>query len=169
VASRSAERARSFAEETSVAGKLVVEPMPSVEDAVRGADIVVLATDSAEPVIRREWIAAGTHINAVGASLPTRREVDSATLVAARLFVDRRESTVNEAGDYLIPLAEGVIGPGHIQAEIGELVTGASPGRESRDEITLFKSLGLAVEDLAAAAVVCDRAGASGVGTWVDC
>jgi ornithine cyclodeaminase/alanine dehydrogenase-like protein (mu-crystallin family) len=169
VASRSAERARSFAEEASVAGKLVVEPMPSVEDAVRGADIVVLATDSAEPVIRREWIAAGTHINAVGASLPTRREVDSATLVAARLFVDRRESTVNEAGDYLIPLAEGVIGPGHIQAEIGELVTGASPGRESRDEITLFKSLGLAVEDLAAAAVVCDRAGASGVGTWVDC
>jgi alanine dehydrogenase len=89
-------------------------------------------------------------------------------MAASRLFVDRRESTTSEAGDYLIPLAEGVIGQGHIQAELGEILTGARAGRRSRDEITLFKSLGLAVEDLAAAAVVCDRAGASGVGTWVE-
>jgi ornithine cyclodeaminase len=168
VASRSAERARRFAEEMSGAGKIVVEPLASVEDAVRDADIVVLATDSAEPVVKREWISAGAHVNAVGASLPTRREVDSATMAASRLFVDRRESTTNEAGDYLIPLSEGAIGPDHIQAELGEVLAGARPGRNSRDEITLFKSLGLAVEDLAAAAVVCERAGASGVGTWVE-
>jgi ornithine cyclodeaminase/alanine dehydrogenase-like protein (mu-crystallin family) len=169
VASRSAERARRFAAEMSVAGRLVVEPMPSVEEAVRGADLVVLATDSAEPVIQREWISAGAHLNAVGASLPTRREVDSATMASSRLFVDRRESTTSEAGDYLIPLAEGIIGPDHIQAELGEVLTGVRPGRQSRAEITLFKSLGLAVEDLAAAAAVCERASASGVGTWVDC
>jgi ornithine cyclodeaminase/alanine dehydrogenase-like protein (mu-crystallin family) len=89
-------------------------------------------------------------------------------MAASRLFVDRRESTTNEAGDYLIPLAEGAIGPDHIQGELGEVLTGARTGRKSRDEITLFKSLGLAVEDLAAAAVVCERAGASGVGTWVE-
>jgi ornithine cyclodeaminase/alanine dehydrogenase-like protein (mu-crystallin family) len=168
VASRSAERARRFAEEMSATGKILVEPMPSVEAAVRGADLVVLATDSAEPVAKREWISAGAHVNAVGASLPTCREVDSATMAAARLFVDRRESTTHEAGDYLIPLAEGVIRPDHIQGELGEVLTGARPGRKSRDEITLFKSLGLAVEDLGAAAAVCERAEASGVGTWVD-
>jgi len=168
VASRSAERARRFAEEIKASGKVLVEPMATVEDAVRGADLVVLATDSAEPVVKREWLSTGTHLNVVGASLPTSREVDSATMAASRLFVDRRESTTNEAGDYLIPLAEGAIGPDHIQGELGEVLTGARTGRKSRDEITLFKSLGLAVEDLAAAAVVCERAGASGVGTWVE-
>ncbi len=168
VASRSAERARRFAEEMSGPGKIRVEAMPRVEDAVRGADLVVLATDSAEPVIEREWISAGAHVNAVGASLPNCREVDSATMAGSRLFVDRRESTLNEAGDYLIPLAEGVLGPDHIQGELGEVLIGARPGRQSGDEITLFKSLGLAVEDLAAAAVVCERALASGVGALVD-
>jgi ornithine cyclodeaminase len=152
----------------SGAGKIVVEPMPSVEDAVRGADIVVLATDSKEPVVKRGWISAGAHLNAVGASLPTSRELDSATMVAGRLFVDRRESTLTEAGDYLIPLAEGVIGPDHIQGELGEVLSETRPGRKSRDEITIFKSLGLAIEDLAAAAAVCERALASGVGTSVE-
>jgi ornithine cyclodeaminase/alanine dehydrogenase-like protein (mu-crystallin family) len=168
VASRSPERARRFAEEMSASGKVLVEAMPSVEEAVRGADLVVLATDSAEPVVKREWISNGAHLNVVGASLPASREVDSATMVASRLFVDRRESTANEAGDYLIPLAEGAIGPDHIQGELGEVLTGVRTGRKSRDEITLFKSLGLAVEDLAAAAVVSERAFASGVGTWVE-
>jgi ornithine cyclodeaminase len=168
VASRSPERARRFAEEMSASGKVLVEAMPSVEEAVRGADLVVVATDSAQPVVKREWISNGAHLNVVGASLPASREVDSATMAASRLFVDRRESTANEAGDYLIPLAEGVIGPDHIQGELGEVLTGSRTGRKSRDEITLFKSLGLAVEDLAAAAVVSDRAFSSGVGTWVE-
>jgi ornithine cyclodeaminase/alanine dehydrogenase-like protein (mu-crystallin family) len=168
VASRDPEHARRFAKEMSGRGRTAVEAMASVEDAVRGADLVVLVTDSAEPVLRREWLSAGAHVNAVGASLPDRREVDSATMAASRLFVDRRESTWNEAGDYLIPLAEGVIRPDHIQGELGEVLTGARPGRASSEEITLFKSLGLAVEDLAAAAAACERALSSGVGARVE-
>jgi ornithine cyclodeaminase len=94
----------------------------SVEEAVRGADIVVTATSSKEPVIRREWISPGAHINAVGSSIASARELDGATVAAASLFVDRRESTVNESGDYLFALREGAIsGPEHIRAEIGEL------------------------------------------------
>jgi ornithine cyclodeaminase len=98
----------------------------------------------------------------------TARELDSATVGAASLFVDRRESTVNESGDYLFALREGAIEENHIRGEIGELLTGNKPGRTSDTEITLFKSLGLAIEDLAAAAWVYDKARASGRGTWVD-
>jgi ornithine cyclodeaminase len=104
----------------------------------------------------------------VGSSIPTTREVDSATMAAARLFVDRRESTLNEAGDYLFAMREGAIGPEHLRAEIGELLIGASPGRTAPEEITLFKSLGLAVEDLAAAEYVYRQAQAQQVGTWVE-
>ena len=139
----------------------------SVEDAVRGADIIVTATSSKEPVIRREWIAPGAHINAVGSSVATAREIDSATMAAATLFVDRRESTVNESGDYLMALREGAIKP-EIRAEIGEILIGAAKGRTSREEITLFKSLGIAIEDLASAQFLFDKAKAAGAGTWVD-
>lgn len=122
----------------------------TAEEAVRGADIIVTATSSREPVIKREWISAGAHINAVGSSVPFARELDSATMAAASLFVDRRESTVNESGDYLFALKEGAIaGPQHIRAEIGDILIGKAKGRTSRDEVTLFKSLGLAIEDLA--------------------
>ena len=122
----------------------------SAEEAVRGADIIVTATSSREPVIRREWISPGAHINAVGSSVAVARELDGATVAASSMFVDRRESTVNESGDYLFALREGAIaGPQHIRAELGEILTGKAQGRTSRDEITLFKSLGLAIEDLA--------------------
>lgn len=139
----------------------------TAEAAVRGADIIVTATSSAEPVVRREWVAAGAHINAVGACFPTARELDGATVAAASLFVDRRESALNEAGDYLLALKEGAIGAGHIRGEIGELVTGRVEGRRSADEITLFKSLGVAAEDLASAAFLYDKAKRLGTGTWV--
>ena len=115
-----------------------------------------------------EWIAPGAHLNVVGSSIPTTREVDTATMAAASLFVDRRESTLNEAGDYLFAAREGAIGPEHIRAEIGELLIGAKPGRTSRDEITLFKSLGLAVEDLASAEYVYWKAQEQKAGTRVD-
>lgn len=141
----------------------------SAEEAVRGADIIVTATNSREPVLRREWISPGTHINAVGSSIAAARELDGATVAAASLFVDRRESTVNESGDYLFARVEGSIsGPDHIRAEIGELLTGAAEGRKSAEEITLFKSLGLAVEDLAAAAFLFEKARSGGRGIWVD-
>ena len=140
----------------------------SAEEAVRGADIVVTATNSKEPVLRREWISPGTHINAVGSSIASARELDGATVAASSLFVDRRESTVNESGDYLFALKEGAIGEGHIRGEIGEIAIGKTKGRTSRDEITLFKSLGLAIEDLAAAAFLYEKAGRLQRGTVVN-
>lgn len=141
----------------------------SVEEAVRGADIIVTATSAREPVVRREWIANGAHINAVGSSIAVARELDAATVAAASMFVDRRESTVNESGDYLMALRDGAIrGPEHIRAEIGEILIGRATGRSSRDEITLFKSLGLAIEDLASVRFLYEKAKNSGAGTWVD-
>lgn len=140
----------------------------SVEKAVRDADIIVTATNSKEPVIRREWLKAGVHINAVGSSIPSARELDGATVAAASLFVDRRESTTHEAGDYLFALREGAIpGEQHIRAEIGEILIGHAKGRTKPDEITLFKSLGLAIEDLASAAFLYEKAAATKAGTWV--
>jgi len=161
VASRTPASARALAEET---GAQAVE---SVEEAITGADVIVTATNSSEPVLSHEWLKTGAHVNAVGSSVKSARELDTATMVAGSLFVDRRESTLNEAGDYLMPAAEGAIGPDHIKAEIGEILIGTHPGRTSPDELTVFKSLGLAVEDLAAAEHVLRRAEAEGVGTVV--
>jgi len=167
VASRTAESARRLAAEMAPRFPFPVEAVETPEEAVRGADLVVTATTAAEPVLRREWISPGAHLNAVGAYTPTTREVDSATVAAAALFVDRRESAEAEAGDYLVPLREGAIAPGHVRAEIGEVLTGAHPGRSSPEEITLFKSLGLPVEDLAAARHLYHRALERGVGARV--
>jgi ornithine cyclodeaminase/alanine dehydrogenase-like protein (mu-crystallin family) len=136
----------------------------SVEEAVRGADIVVTATSSREPILRREWLSPGVHINAVGSSIAAARELEADLVAAASLFVDRRESTINESGDYLAAVEQGA----HIRAELGELLTGVAGGRQSADEITLFKSLGLAVEDLSAAAFLYETATREGRGTWVE-
>lgn len=156
--------AEAFAAEVAERYPFPVEAAAGGEDAVGGADIVVTATSAREPVLRREWLESGCHVNAVGASLPDHRELDSATIAAAALYVDRRESAENEAGDYLIPLREGALGPDHIRGELGEVLTGARPGRSSRDELTVFKSLGLAVEDLAAAEYLFTRARETGAG-----
>jgi ornithine cyclodeaminase/alanine dehydrogenase-like protein (mu-crystallin family) len=145
-----------------------VEPAASAEEAIREADVVCTTTSSPEPVVRRGWLIAGAHVNAVGSSIPTTRELDSETMAAASLFVDRRESTVNESGDFLLAQREGAIGPDDIRAELGELLTGAAAGRTSPEELTVFKSLGLAVEDLAAVEHVYRRAREEGAGTEVD-
>jgi ornithine cyclodeaminase/alanine dehydrogenase-like protein (mu-crystallin family) len=145
-----------------------VEEVATVEEAVRDADVVVTATSAAEPILRRAWLKEGAHVNAVGSSIPTTRELDTQTMADAALFVDRRESTVNEAGDFLFPQREGAIGPDHIRAELGELLIGAAEGRRSDGELTVFKSLGLAVEDLAAAEHVLRRAEAENVGAVVS-
>ena len=145
-----------------------LEEAATAEEAVRDADVVVTATSAAEPILERSWLKTGAHVNAVGSSIPTTRELDTATMRDAALFVDRRESTVNEAGDFLFPQREGAIGPEHIRAELGELLIGAAEGRRSPEELTVFKSLGLAVEDLAAAEHVLRRAEAEGVGTLVE-
>jgi ornithine cyclodeaminase/alanine dehydrogenase-like protein (mu-crystallin family) len=145
-----------------------LEEAATAEEAVRDADVVVTATSSAEPILERAWLKPGAHVNAVGSSIPTARELDTATMRDAALFVDRRESTVNEAGDFLFPQREGAIGPEHIRAEIGELLVGAAEGRRSDDELTVFKSLGLAVQDLAAAEHVLRRAEAEDAGSVVS-
>jgi ornithine cyclodeaminase len=138
------------------------------EEALHGADVVVTATTAREPIIERGWLADGAHVNAVGSSIPTTRELDTRTMAEGSLFVDRRESTLNEAGDYLFAMREGAIGPEHIRAELGEILIGAAQGRTSETELTIFKSLGLAVEDLAAAEHVLRRAEAENVGVEVE-
>lgn len=145
-----------------------VEEVASGEEAVRAGDVVVTATSAAEPILAREWLRPGAHVNAVGSSVPTTRELDTATMRDAALFVDRRESTLNEAGDYLFAARDGAIGPGHIRAELGELLLGTGEGRRGPEELTVFKSLGLAVEDLAAAEHVLRRAESEDAGALVS-
>src|SRR5882672_154467 len=168
IASRSFENAQNLGKEMQPQCPALIEPVETVEGAVGGADIIVTATTSREPVLKREWISPGAHINAIGTFSPKAREVDTATIAAASLFVDRRESALNEAGDYLIAAHEGAIGPEHIRADLGEVLTNAHPGRTSPEEITVFKSLGLAIEDLAAAALVYQKAARTSTGSWVE-
>lgn len=168
VASRQIEGARRFAASMAARAPVPVEAVASAEEAVRGADLIVTVTSSAEPVLRREWIANGAHLNVVGSSTPRSREVGPDVMEACRLFVDRRESTENESGEYIEALRSGAIGPSAIQGEIGELLVGAVEGRRSSEEITLFKSLGLATEDLAAADYLVAEARRRSLGTWVE-
>jgi alanine dehydrogenase len=166
--SRSADRARKFVEEASKSCDAAIVPAASPREALEGASLVCTVTASPEPVLRGEWLEPGTHINAVGASLPSARELDSEAVRKARLYVDRRESAVHEAGDFLIPQREGTIAESHIVGELGDLLLGRVPGRRSDQEITLFKSLGIAIEDLAAAQFLYGKAVVEGVGTRVE-
>lgn len=152
----------------ALAEEVGAEAAGSAEEAVRDADVVVTATNATEPVLERSWLKEGAHVNAVGGRPPQMTELDPATIAAAALFVDRRESAENEAGDYRRALEEGAIGPDHIRAEVGEVLIGAKPGREDEGQLTIFRSLGLAVEDLAAAEYVVQRAQETGAGTTVD-
>jgi ornithine cyclodeaminase len=147
---------------------LPVTAVNNAEEAVKGADIVCAVTSAREPVLQGQWLGPGVHINAVGSSVPLARELDSEAVLKSRLFVDRRESTVKEAGDFLIPREEGLISDDHIQGEIGEILAGQIVGRQSAQEITLFKSLGLAVEDIASAQLVYKKALKQRVGTWIE-
>ena len=131
--------------------------------------MVVAATSSKRPVLEHAWLAPGAHVNAVGASSPTARELELATVAAAALFCDSRESVLNEAGEFRLAVEEGLIaGEGHIRAELGEVLAGGHPGRASDDELTLFRSLGIGVEDLAAAQVAVQNARRAGLGTEVE-
>ena len=136
----------------------------SAQDAVDGADLVVLATASRHAVVGNEWIGAGAHVCAVGACRPTHREMDTALVSRARLFVDSREGALAEAGDVVLPIAEGAFDHSHIAGELGEVASGAVSGRASPTEITIFKSLGMAVEDIAAAHLAYVKAAERGLG-----
>ena len=140
-----------FAERGRARHRLEIEISPSARAAVEGADLICTTTAARTPVLEGAWLAPGVHINAVGACFKDTRELDTAAVKGGRLFVDRRESAMNESGDFLIPKAEGAIGDGHIVGELGEVLIGTVSGRRSREERTIFKSLGIAIEDLAAA------------------
>jgi ornithine cyclodeaminase/alanine dehydrogenase-like protein (mu-crystallin family) len=137
---------------------------PSAEEAVRGADLVVLATAAREPVLQDAWVGPGTHVISVGACRPGERELDPVLLTRAHLVVDSREAALCESGDVVQGLREGRFGPGHVRAELGELLRGRGVGRRSAEDVTVFKSLGLAVEDVCAAHLAYGLARAAGLG-----
>jgi alanine dehydrogenase len=139
-------------------------PVETVREAVRDAAVVALVTAARQPIVRREWIAPGAHICAVGACRPDQREMDTALVRDARVFVDSRTGALAEAGDVVIPIEEGAFAESHIVAELGEVVAGRVPGRRNDEEITIFKSLGMAVEDVAAARLAWERASERGLG-----
>jgi ornithine cyclodeaminase len=141
---------------------------PSVDAALFGSEVVCTTTGAVEPIVEKRWLARGAHVNAVGSCFPTTRELDTETVANSSFFTDRRESCLNEAGDYILAAAEGAVGPDHIKAELGEVLAGMHPGREHEDELTVFESLGIAVEDLASAELVVRRARERGIGAEVD-
>jgi ornithine cyclodeaminase len=149
----------------SVRGQISV--VPTARDAAEGADVIALTTASRVPVIERAWVRPGAHICAVGACRPDQREMDTATVKDARLFVDSREGALAEAGDIVIPITEGAIEASHIEAELGDVFGGRAAGRRGDAEITIFKSLGMAVEDVVAARLAFERASERGLGRGV--
>jgi alanine dehydrogenase len=163
--SRRSESARAFATQEAARTGLAIEPMATAREAVTGADLICTVTAAAEPVLLGEWIAPGAHVNAAGACTPKTRELDGAAVARARLFTDCRESLLAEAGDFLLARAEGAVTDDHLLGELGEVLAGTLPGRQSPDEITLFKSLGIAAEDLASGWHVYRKALAAGRGT----
>ena len=162
--SRDSGRLRMFVERESQRHGIEIEAVSTPRQAVEEADLICTTTATREPIVEGAWLAPGAHVNAVGACFPAARELDTTAVVRARLYVDRRESALAESGDILIPIAEGAFEADHIVGELGEVLTRKAPGRTNVREITLFKSLGIAIEDLAAAHHVLHKAIAAGAG-----
>lgn len=160
-----AARARALAQEMAERLGFPVEAAASASEALAGADVVCTATTASEPVFADGDLAPGAHVNAIGSYKPSVREIPSETVRRARVVVDYLPAALAEAGDLLVPMAEGLIGEDHVYAELGEIVAGKKKGRESPDEITLFKSVGVAVQDLAAADRALARAERLDLGT----
>jgi len=160
--SRSRPNAERFARETDV------EVSASPEEAVRGADLICTTTASKDPVLQGAWVAPGAHVNAVGACFPASRELDADLVKRSRFYTDCRESCVNESGDFLIARKEGAIGDAHLLGELGEVLIGKVAGRTSPQDITVYESLGIALEDLASAHFIHRRAIETGAGTWLE-
>jgi ornithine cyclodeaminase len=163
--SRSRDNARRFAD--VVGPRFSVEVMATAREAVAGADLVCTTTAAKEPILEGAWLSPGAHINAVGACFAAARELDTAAVARSRLVVDRRESAVNESGDFLLAKRDGAIGDDHIAGELGDVLLGRVAGRRTADEITLFESLGISVEDLATAHYIYHRALEIGAGVSV--
>lgn len=155
--SRNPANVKRYVEEISRMVDAEVMPAKSAEEAVKDADIVCTATTSTQPVLKREWIRDGTHINAIGSYKPDSRELDTDTVTSSKLVVDSLEACLSEAGDLIIPIREGRLKRESVHAEIGEIVAGIKPGREYYEEITVFKSVGLAIQDAAMASLVAKK------------
>jgi alanine dehydrogenase len=166
--SRTRANAERFAREAGERHGLTIEVAASAAEAVRGADLVCTTTSAREPVLNGAWLAPGAHVNAAGACFSTSRELDTETVRRSRFFTDCRESCRNESGDFLIARAEGAISDAHLLGEMGEVFLGKVLGRVSRDDVTIFESLGIAIEDLAAAHFIHRRALETGSGTWLE-
>ena len=164
---RTPEHAAALALELAPALRGRVAAVPTAQHAAEGADVIALVTASREPVLRRAWVRDGTHICAVGACRPDQREMETAVVADARLFVDSRTGALAEAGDIVIPIKEGAFDASHIAAELGDVFGGRAEGRRGPAGITIFKSLGMAVEDVAAARLAFERASERGIGRGV--
>lgn len=163
--SRAAHR---FADEMSKALSVPVHPAEDVQAAVEMADLIITASRAREPIFRGEWLQAGVHVNAAGHFAPDTRELDSETIERAKVVLDQKSACLAEVGDLAIPIAQGAISEAHFHAELGQVVAGLRPGRESDDEITLFKSVGLAMQEVAAAVKVYRMALERGIGRVVE-
>jgi len=159
---------RAFVERKSKQYEIEIDFKESSQEAVKDADIICTVTSSSDPVLFGNTLEEGVHINAVGACIPTTRELDTEAVVKSRLYVDCLESALNESGDFLIPKAEGAIGEDHILGELGDLLLGKIKGRQNENEITLFKSLGISVEDLASAYYIYQKALKQDAGVEVE-
>ena len=148
--SRNIENALRFAEVEGGRHGINIEVLDDPQQAVTDAHIICTTTSANEPVLQGDWVAPGAHINAAGSSVPQTRELDTALIQKSRVFVDARESALNEAGDLLFPMEEGKFTAAGILAELGEVLNGKHPGRQTDQEVTLFKSLGLGIYDLIA-------------------
>ncbi len=156
---------RQFVDDMSRTVAVPITAADSAEAAVRDADLIVLATSSKTPVIEDAWVGPGAHVMCVGACRPDQREMDPGLVQRGRLYVDSRAAAVVEAGDIVMNITEGYFDASHIRGEIGELVLGRVPGRAANADVTIFKSLGMAVEDVVAADLVFRRAAETGAGT----
>lgn len=165
---RDRDKAAAFARHEGERHGISIEVSDCVREAVTGADIICTLTKAREPILLGDWLAAGAHLNVVGSSIAATAEIDTPAVVRSRFFVDYRESTLNEGGEYLRALKAGAITPQHILGEIGEVANGSKIGRRSPDDITLYKSLGIAPQDLASAHHVLQKARAAGVGQVIE-
>jgi ornithine cyclodeaminase len=164
---RSADKARAFAESEGARHGLNIEMSPSVQLAVEDADVVCTVTGSKEPILRGEWLAPGTHVNLVGASVMTSREADDEVVRRGRFYVDYRPSALAQAGELRHARDAGVVTDAHLLGEIGEVLEGKLAGRANAADITIYKSLGIAAQDLAAAQIILERARRESLGTRV--
>lgn len=164
---RDANKVQAFVDANKGRYKMQLIACTDPEVAVRGADVVCTTTAAAEPVLMGDWLEPGMHINAVGSSVPSTAEIDTATIAKSKLYADYIPSLKELGGDYRTAISDGAITEDHIVGEVGHVLLGQCEGRVSDDEITLFKSLGMVSEDLIACQYVFDKGRQHGVGQWI--